>query len=438
MRPLYTILSVCAIALDCDASEVHLDMIELPEEFTISVYAQGIPDARSLALGPEGTVFVGNRREDKVWAVVDTNGDHRADRAVVVAEGLTSPNGVAVREGDLYVAERSRVLKFPDIEARIDNPPEPEVIRDDFPADPHHGWKYIAFGPDGYLYVPVGAPCNTCLRDDKRFASITRMKPDGSGFSVFARGIRNTVGFDWHPESGVLWFTDNGRDWLGDNRPPDELNRAPEEGLHFGYPFCHGSDIADPEFGERRSCDEFVEPVQELGPHVAALGMKFYTGAMFPREYRNQVFIAEHGSWNRSSKIGYRVMLVRLENKRAVSYEPFAEGWLQGEDVWGRPVDILLMPDGALLVSDDYSGVIYRIAYAGKSEIEKKHDRRGEVEGVPRFDARSAAPETRWFDSAGKRRQAHGRRTGTNGFPRSGLLGRYVGDATGTMTFPAD
>jgi glucose/arabinose dehydrogenase len=237
------------------------------------------------------------------------------------------------------------------------------VIKDDFPTDRSHGWKFIAFGPDNKLYVPVGAPCNICLRDNEIYASITRMDPDGSNHEVFAHGIRNTVGFDWHPETNELWFTDNGRDMMGDDIPPDELNRAPQKGIHFGYPFFHGNSIPDPEFGEGKNADDYVMPVQELGPHVAALGMRFYTGNMFPAEYRNQIFIAEHGSWNRSEKIGYRVMLVKLNGNNAVSYEPFAEGWLRGESVSGRPVDVLVMPDGALLLSDDYAGVIYRITY---------------------------------------------------------------------------
>ncbi|MBD3343966.1 MAG: sorbosone dehydrogenase family protein [Chitinivibrionales bacterium] len=349
------------------SSPVHLDRIKMPEGFKISLYASNIPDARSMARGSEGTLFVGNRQADKVWAVVDSNNDNVADKSVIILRGLTSPNGVAFLENDLYVAERSRILKFPDIESSIDQPPAPEVIYDDLPKKRAHGWKYIAFSPDNYLYVPVGAPCNVCLRTDPRFASITRMKPDGSDFSVYAQGVRNTVGFDWHPETGVLWFTDNGRDWMGDNIPPDELNRAPHPGMHFGFPFCHGGDIPDPKYGKKRPCTEFTPPAIKLGPHVAALGMKFYTGTMFPSPYHNQIFVAEHGSWNRSSKIGYRITLVRIENREAVSYDVFAEGWMQNEVAWGRPVDILVMPDGSLLVSDDYAGVIYRIEYAPSS-----------------------------------------------------------------------
>jgi glucose/arabinose dehydrogenase len=238
------------------------------------------------------------------------------------------------------------------------------VVVDGLPEETHHGWKYIAFGPDGKLYVPVGAPCNIC-NPDPPFATILRMNPDGTEREVVARGVRNSVGFDWHPETEALWFTDNGRDWMGDDRPPCELNRVSEPGQHFGYPFVHGADLLDPEFGSGKDPADYTAPVQELGPHVAPLGMEFYTGAMFPEAYRGQVLIAEHGSWNRSDKIGYRVTLVRLdETREAAAYEPFARGWLQGESNWGRPVDLEQLPDGSLLVSDDQTGAIYRISYA--------------------------------------------------------------------------
>jgi glucose/arabinose dehydrogenase len=276
------------------------------------------------------------------------------------------PNGVAMRDGSLYVAEVQRVIRFDNIEENLKSPPKPLVVNDSFPTEEAHGWKYIAFGPDGWLYVPVGAPCNVCESDDERFSSIMRMRPDGSGLEVFSRGVRNTVGFDWHPETKELWFTNNGRDWMGDDLPPDTLHHAPAPGLHFGFPYCHAGRISDPEFGRKRRCEEFAKPALDLGPHVAALGMKFYTGRMFPKAYENQVFIAEHGSWNRSTPIGYRVMLVRLQENRAVSYEVFAQGWLQGRTAWGRPVDVLVMPDGALLVSDDRAGAIYRIVYEAK------------------------------------------------------------------------
>ena len=340
----------------------RLTQIELPEGFHIRIYAKGVPGARSLSLSPSGTLFVGTRSSGRVYALRDEDGNHKAERVIILASGLNRPNGVAFKDGDLYVAEVSRILRYRDIEAHLDNPPQPEIVNDAFPTDRSHGWKFIRFGPDGLLYVPVGAPCNICASPDP-YASIGRLDPATGDFEVVARGVRNSVGFDWHPETGEMWFTENGRDWMGDDLPPDELNRVTAAGQHFGYPYCHGTDIADPEFGAQRGCDEFVPPVQELGPHVAALGMRFYTGNMFPAEYRNQIFIAEHGSWNRTRKIGYRLTLVRWAADEAVSYEPFAEGWLQGESNWGRPVDVLVMPDGSLLVSDDQAGLIYRISH---------------------------------------------------------------------------
>jgi glucose/arabinose dehydrogenase len=342
-----------------------LEQIRLPAGFEISVYASGVDNARSMTLSPTGTLFVGTLSAGKVYAVVDRNGDFQADEVITLARGLNSPNGVAFREGSLYVAEVNRVLRFDNIERQLNSSSQPVVVNDTFPKDGQHGWKFIRFGPDGWLYVPVGAPCNICERNPDRYAVIMRMRPDGSSLETFARGIRNTVGFDWHPVTHELWFTDNGRDRLGDDQPPDELNHAPQLGLHFGFPYCHGGDLPDPDFGSKHNCSGYAPPVQKLGPHVAALGMCFYTGTMFPESYRQQIFIAEHGSWNRTTPIGYRITLVRLDNNRAVSYEPFAEGWLHNGRPWGRPVDVLVMPDGSLLVSDDRADVIYRIRYKG-------------------------------------------------------------------------
>ncbi|HEX9780195.1 MAG TPA: PQQ-dependent sugar dehydrogenase [bacterium] len=340
-----------------------LERIRLPEGFRIAVYAESVPNARQMARGAEGTLFVGSRQAGRVYAVTDEDGDVRADQVRVIAKGLAMPSGIAFRDGALYVAEIHRVLRFDGIEARLDDPPEPVVVSGEFPSDRHHGWKFIGFGPDGLLYVPVGAPCNVCEPPAPIYETITRMHADGSGLEVFARGIRNSVGFDWQPGTDVLWFTDNGRDWLGDDRPPDELNRAPEPGLHFGFPACHGAAIADPEFGHPNSCADTVPPAKDLGPHVAALGMRFYTGGQFPERYRGSIFIAEHGSWNRSTPIGYRIMHVRVDGERAVSYEVFAEGWLTPRGPWGRPADVLVWPDGSLLVADDHAGAVYRISY---------------------------------------------------------------------------
>src|SRR5262249_26852287 len=292
------------------AAELPLNYIKFPPGFEISIYAGNMPNARSLTLSPKGTLFVGSRTEGKVYAVVNQPGETEAKKIFTLALGLNMPNGVAFRNGALYVAEVNRLLRYDDIESRLANPPKPVTINDQFPKDRHHGWKFIAFGPDGMLYVPVGAPCNIC-RPDARHGVIDRMKPDGSGLEVFVTGVRNSVGFDWHPETKELWFTDNGRDEMGDNTPPDELNYAPEKGMNFGFPDCHAGTIRDPEFGQQ-PCSKFTPPALNLTPHGAALGMRFYTGSMFPPEYRNQIFIAEHGSWNRSTPIGYRVMVARL------------------------------------------------------------------------------------------------------------------------------
>ena len=345
------------------SAPLPLNKIKLSPGFHISLYAENIEGARSLCLSSSGTLFVGTRGQGRVYAVLDTNRDFKADKIITIASGLNMPNGVAFRDGSLYVAEVNRVLRFDNIESRLNNPPKPIIVNDSFPDDQHHGWKFIRFGPDGLLYVPVGAPCNICERSDRRYASIMRMKPDGTGLEVFASGVRNTVGFDWQPVTKELWFTDNGRDWLGDDLPPDELNHAPRKGMHFGFPYCHGKNITDPEFGKKHKCSEYTPAALELGPHVAALGMRFYTGKMFPEQYHNQIFIAQHGSWNRKTPNGYRVTVVKLEGNKPIREEIFAEGWLQNGEVWGRPVDLEVMPDGSLLVSDDYTGVIYRITY---------------------------------------------------------------------------
>lgn len=340
--------------------------LHMPDGFHIEAYAEDVAHVRSMALSPKGVVYAGTRGEGKVYALVDDNEDYKADRVITIAEGLRGGNGVAYRDGSLYVSDISRILRFDNIDSNLDNPPEPVVITRNYPGEGHHGWRYMAFGPDGKLYVAVGAPCNICESGKEIFATITRINPDGSGREIIARGVRNSVGFDWHPETGDLWFTDNGRDWLGDNKPPDELNHLKKEGLHFGYPYLHGYKIRDPQFGEQgKNMDmDFTTPAQALGPHVASLGMLFYTGSMFPETYRNQIFIAEHGSWNRSEKIGYRITMVSLEEQEAISYEPFISGWLQeNESVWGRPVDILQLDDGSLLISDDYGGTIYRLTY---------------------------------------------------------------------------
>ena len=348
------------------SQSLPLNTIKLPQGFKIEVFAE-VPDARSMAVSPSGIVYVGNKDQDKVYAVQDTNGDNKADKRWVIASELNMPNGVAFHEGDLYIAEVSRIVKLQGIESKLENPPSPIVISDDYPSETHHGWKYIAFGPDGKLYVPVGAPCNICESKNEIYASITRLNKDGSGREIFAKGVRNSVGFTWHPETKELWFTDNGRDSMGDNIPSCELNHAPKIGLHFGYPYCHEGSVKDPEFGDKRPCSDFSPPADKLGPHVAPLGLKFYSGTMFPGSYKNQIFVAEHGSWDRSKKSGHNVSLVRFNNNKVAGHEVFASGWLNDgtQKVWGRPVDILVLKDGSLLISDDQAGVIYRVTYNG-------------------------------------------------------------------------
>jgi glucose/arabinose dehydrogenase len=362
--------AVVAAAVSLPAqSKVQLGKIKLPPGFQISVWADGVNNVRSLAQSPGGTVFAGTWNAGNVYALRDENKDGKADRVITIISGLRNmPNGVAFRDGALYVAEINRVIRFDNIESKLEKAGAPVVVTDKFPSDRHHGWKFIRFGPDGLLYVPVGSPCNMCDRGDP-YATIMRMKSDGSGLEVFARGVRNTVGFDWHPATRELWFTDNGRDNLGDNTPGDELNRAPKAGMHFGYPYCHEGTITDPEFGAKRQCSEFEPPAQRLQAHAGAVGMRFYTGTQFPQQYQNQIFIAEHGSWNRSPGLafnGNRIALARLQGNKVIGYETFAEGWLEGRNRWGRPADLDVMPDGSMLVSDDTAGVIYRISYAGK------------------------------------------------------------------------
>ena len=349
----------------------HLDQIKLPPGFSIELYAENVTGARSMALAPDGTLFVGTR-QNVVYAVVDRNGDKKADEVLTVASGLTTPNGVAFKDGALYVAEISRVSRFDGVLDFVKVPggkgpaPRQTILVDKLPSDFMHGWKYLAFAPDGLLYFQVGAPGNIVERPEP-YASILRVKPDGSGMEIFAKGVRNSVGLAWHPDTRELWFTDNGRDALGDEQPNDELNHAPKAGLHFGYPYCHEGAILDPEFGKGKSCADYAPPAQKLGPHVAALGLKFYTGSMFPPEYRKQLFIVNHGSWNRTpaaGHTGYRLMVARLDGSRVAKYDVFAEGWLQGgREAWGQPVDLIELPDGSLLVSDDRANVIYRIVY---------------------------------------------------------------------------
>ncbi|MGA8277018.1 MAG: PQQ-dependent sugar dehydrogenase [Rhodanobacteraceae bacterium] len=338
----------------------ELDRLTLPPGFHIAVFSDQVPGARELALGADGTVFAGSTGGE-VYALTDADHDGRADKVRVIASGLEYPIGVAFHDGDLYVSAISRIVVLRAIEQHLDDPPKPELVTDKLPGETHHGGRFLAFGPDGRLYVPIGAPCNVCERQG--FAKLTSMKPDGSDQRDVAFGIRNTVGFDWQPGSGQLWFTDNGRDLLGDNQPSDELNRITHAGQNFGFPYCHQGDLLDPTFGKGRNCKDYTPPVVNLGAHVASLGMRFYNGPMFPKSYRGAIIIAEHGSWNRSKKSGYRVMAVRFDGHRVLDYTPLVTGFEHDEKVSGRPVDVEVMPDGAVLVSDDLEGAVYRVTW---------------------------------------------------------------------------
>ncbi|MEO6684175.1 MAG: PQQ-dependent sugar dehydrogenase [Ginsengibacter sp.] len=340
-----------------------LDKIILPKGFQIEVYAE-VPNARSMTLSPEGTLYVGTQK-NSVYAIPDKNKDGKADRVYEIINDIDAPNGVAFKDGSLFIGGITTIYRMDQIESNLQKPPKPIVVYDKYPTDKHHGFKFIAFGPDGKLYIPVGAPCNVCEPKKPVYASITRMNPDGSDFEIFASGVRNTVGFDWHPKTREIWFTDNGRDLMGNDMPDDELNTATKAGLHFGYPYCHQGDLLDPEFGKGKNCNDYVAPVKLLGPHVAALGMRFNKENKFPSEYNNAIFIAQHGSWNRTTPIGYRIAVVKMDaNGNPGDPEIFAEGWLQNvRDVHGRPVDVQFLPDGSLLVSDDYAGAIYKITY---------------------------------------------------------------------------
>lgn len=343
--------------------EAVLKQLHLPFGFKISIYADDVPNARQMALGERGVLFVGTR-DGKVYALRDGDGDGVAEQRHTLAKELYLPSGVAFKSGALYVAEVNRIIRFDEIEANLDHPPQPVVVFDKLPSDKHHGWKYLKFGPDGKLYSAIGAPCNICNPEDKLYGSLFSINADGTGFQLLAHGVRNTVGFDWEPGTRHLFFNDNGRDNLGDDLPPDELNQWTGSEQHYGFPFCHAGSIPDPEFGGKMKCGQFQGPVWRYKAHVAPLGMRFYTGRQFPEHYYKQLFVAQHGSWNRSVPQGYQVALVKFSQGEPLSEHSFVSGWLTASgEVLGRPVDVLQMPDGSLLVSDDKLGVIYKIEY---------------------------------------------------------------------------
>jgi glucose/arabinose dehydrogenase len=356
---------VAAPPIAAAPDKLPLAKLKLPPGFNIEVYAAGMANAREMAEGDKGTVFVGSRLVDKVYGIVNKDGKRTVK---VIASGLYRPNGVAFKNGTLYIAELSKVSKIDKVEDNLDSPPKPTVIYDKFPKDEAHGWKFISIGPDNKLYVPVGQPGNNVLHDEQH-GKIWRMNLDGSGAEMYVQGVRNTVGFDWNPETKQLYFTDNGRDWLSEDVPEDELNRVTKVGEHFGSPYCYQGNLPDPEFGWGHSCSEFTPPVTLMGPHSASLGMRFYTGNMFPKTYKNVIFVARHGSWNRSKKFGGDVVVVRLNKDGSVkSVEPFMTGFLENNSYVGRPVDVMQMKDGSMLVSDDWNGAVYRITY-GKPKM---------------------------------------------------------------------
>ena len=367
-------LCLVTLASSASAKQVLLDgvTLTLPDGFQINTFANNVPNARQMVLGNNGTVFVGSRRAGEVWALRDNNNDGEVDQRYLIDKNLNMPSGLAFRDGHLYVGAVNQILRYRDIESYLKNPPKPQIAFDNLPSALHHGWKFLRFSPEGALFVPVGAPCNVCEEQDPRFASILKVDIEPNqytkNYEIFAYGVRNSVGFDWHPQTGEFWFSDNGRDHLGDDAPPCEINLATRAGMHFGFPYVHGGAIADPDFFNGHQFSDFRTPALSLGAHVAPLGIHFYRGKQFPKEFQHQLFVAEHGSWNRSKKVGYKIMLATINNNQATSYTPVVSGFLKGEKTLGRPVAMLELNDGSLLISDDYANKIYRLTYNGNQK----------------------------------------------------------------------
>ncbi|MBP5989654.1 MAG: PQQ-dependent sugar dehydrogenase [Piscinibacter sp.] len=355
---------VPAFPIATPADKLPIAKMKLPPGFKAEVWASDVLDARGLRQGDKGTVFVSSLFvAGKIYAVVDKGGKREVK---TLAEKLFLPNGIEFHKGSLYVATPKDITRYDDIENRLDAPPAPVMVYDKLPGEVPHGWKFIKVGPDGKLYVPIGAPCNIC-EPGSGFAKITRMNLDGSGVEDVALGVRNTVGFDFDPKNGELWYTNNGRDWLSEDLPNDSLNHVTKKGQHFGFPYCHQGNFADPEFGWGKDCKQFVQPALLTGAHAGTLGMRFYTGRQFPKKYQGAIFIARHGPWNRTQKYAADVVVAWLDGKGGIArMEPFLTGLVENNEYLGRPVDVLVLKDGSLLVSDDHNGAIYRISYAGK------------------------------------------------------------------------
>jgi glucose/arabinose dehydrogenase len=356
------------------AGEIPVNKLKVPKGFKVELWASGMPGARAMAEGDKGKIYIGTRVIGRVYEVTDKDGK-RTSRVVV--DKLTQPAGVAFANGALYVIAIDKALRYDGIEDKPDVQPVDLTAKFNLPKEQHHNWKYIAFGPDKKLYVPFGAPCNICEPPTKEYAQIRRYNPDGSGMEVIATGVRNTQGFDWHPKTGELWFTDHGRDWMGDAGPEDELNRIDKAGNFYGYPYCHAKGIVDIDIKKKDACKGVTMPVTTMGPHAAVMGVRFYTGSMFPKEYQNTMFIARKGSWNRTVKFGFDVVNVRPSaDGKSAKVTPFMTGFLEDPKeakFWGRPAYIHQMKDGSLLVTDEQLGAIYRITYdGGKAEGGKK------------------------------------------------------------------
>lgn len=365
----YKFAPVSAFPVPTAADQLPTQRLSVPDGFKVETWASEILDARMIREGDKGTIFVSSLFvANKVYAIVD-RGDRREVK--VVLDDTPLPNGLEFRDGSLYVATAKQILRLDDIENRLDDPPKPVVVYDGFPPSSQHGWKVLRFGPDGKLYAPIGAPCNICAPDD-RHARIIRMNPDGAGVETVATGVRNSVGFDFDPRTGDLWFTDNQRDWISDDMPLDELNHVTRPGRqNFGFPYCHSGLMIDPDFGGARSCSEFTRPAALLGAHAAPLGMRFYTGRSFPEKYRGAIFIARHGPWNRALKEADVAVAYLNDAREVVTVEPFLTGFVQDNDYVGRPVDVHVMKDGSLLVSDDHNGALYRVSYVGDKPAER-------------------------------------------------------------------